>query len=175
MRRQNGWTLVEMVMAMALVAVLAALAVPALGHALARHRVLDADNAFTGALHYARTAAVRNGARVLVCPSQDGRTCLADTRWDRGWLVALDRDHDNQPDASPLLRGKGDPALRIVSTHGRTRLVFRASGGAPGGNVTFTLCQQRQMDSVRQLVMSNSGRLRPQRPSAADAAACAAL
>ena len=175
MRGQTGWTLIELMLVMTLIAVLVVVAVPSLGGAIARQRVLGAGNEFVGALHYARAAAVSAGARVIACPSNDGRHCAPATRWDGGWLVAVDRDRDDQPDAAPLLRGGGDAALRIQSTRGRTRLVFQPSGGAPGSNVTFTLCQAGRIDTTRQWVMSNSGRLRNAVVNAASAAACAAL
>ena len=175
MRRQTGWTLIELMLVTTLIAVLGAVAAPALGDAIARQRVLGAGNEFVGALHYARAAAVSAGARVIVCPSTDGTRCAPDTRWDGGWLMAVDRDRDDQPDAAPLLRGGGDAGLRIVSTRGRTRLAFQPSGGAAGSNVTFTLCQAGRADTTRQLVMSNSGRLRNAVVNAASAAACAAL
>ena len=175
MHRQAGWTLIELILVMTVIGVLGALAAPALGHAIARQRVLGAGNEFVGALHYARTAAVSAGARVIVCPSSDGARCAPDTRWDGCWLIAVDRDRDDQPDAAPLLRGGGDVSLRILSTRGRTRLAFRPSGGATGSNVTFTLCQAGRADTARQLVMSNSGRLRNATANPATAAACAAL
>ncbi len=174
-RRTTGWTLIETVIACALLALLAALAAPALGRVLARQRVLGAGNEFVGVLHHARTLAIGSGARVLLCPSREGRLCADDTRWDRGWLLALDRDHDDVPDAAPLLRGGSDAALRIVSTRGRIRLRFRPDGSAAGSNVTFALCQAGRADTARLLVLSNSGRVRAAAAGTAAAAACAGL
>ncbi len=175
MPRTAGWTLIELLLVAALLGVLGALATPALNHALVRQRVIGAGNAFVGALHHARTLAIGSGARVLLCPSREGRLCADDTRWDRGWLLALDRDHDDVPDAAPLLRGGSDAALRIVSTHGRIRLRFRPDGGAAGSNVTFTLCQAGRADTARLLVLSNSGRVRAAAAGTAAAAICAGL
>ena len=175
MSRTAGWTLIELLLVAALLGVLGALAAPALNHALVRQRVISAGNAFVGALHHARTLAIGSGARVILCPSRDGWQCVAHTRWDGGWLLALDRDHDDEPDAAPVLRGAADPMLRVVSTRGRTRLRFLPTGSAAGSNTTFTLCQTGFPGSARLLVISNSGRVRQAAAGRDAAAACAAL
>lgn len=175
MHRAAGWSLIETLIAIAIVGVLAALAAPALGHALARQQALAAGNDFLGALHHARSAAIGSGARAILCPSADGLRCMPGTRWDGGWLLALDRDHDDQPDAAPLLRAAAAPQLRIVSSRGRRVLRFRADGSAAGSNATITVCHRGRAETTRLLVMSNSGRVRAARADAANAAACAAL
>ena len=42
------------------------------------------------ALNYARAEAIKRAARVSICPSTDGATCLGANDWSRGWMVFLD-------------------------------------------------------------------------------------
>lgn len=177
-----GATLIELLMAALVLAVLGTLAVPAFGTLLERSRVQAADQAFVAALHFAREAAVRSGARTLVCPSVDGTHCIDDGHWEAGWVVAIDRDRDGQPDTGPLLRGdhdstnripQGATRLRLQSSVGRPRVVFQPDGSAGGSNVTLLICRPGGQ-SGRGIVVSNSGRIRQTGLSAAQLQRCLA-
>ena len=162
-----GTTLVELLMTTLVLAVLGTLAAPAFASLLERGRVQAADQGFVTALHLARETAARNAARTLVCPSDDGTHCNDDGRWEAGWIVAMDRDRDGQPDTAPLLRsdrnamGSALPTsrLRMQSTVGRPRVVFQPDGSSGGSNVTFLICRTGG-HSGRGIVVSNSGRIR---------------
>ncbi len=163
-----GVTLVELLMTMLVLAVLGTLAAPAFASLLERGRVRAADQGFVTALHLARETAARSAARTLVCPSVDGTHCIDDGRWEAGWIVAIDRDRDGQPDSVPLLRSDRDaahgsvrraPRLRMQSSAGRPRVVFQPDGSSGGSNVTFLICQPDGR-SGRGIVVSNSGRIR---------------
>src|SRR5690625_6561712 len=49
------------------------------------------------------------------------RHCSHPPHWQHGWIVALDRDHDGQPDATALTRHVPDPQIRVVGSAGRDR------------------------------------------------------
>ncbi|MDE1897465.1 MAG: GspH/FimT family pseudopilin [Xanthomonadaceae bacterium] len=155
-------------MTMLVLAVLGALAAPAFANLLERGRVQAADQGFVTALHLARETAARRAARTLVCPSGDGMHCADDGRWEAGWIVAIDRDRDGQPDTAPLLRSDRDAIhgsavralrLRMQSTSGRPRVIFQPDGSSGGSNVTFLICRTGGHNG-RGIVVSNSGRIR---------------
>ena len=159
-QKTAGTTMIELLMAMIVLGVLGSLAAPAWGRLLEHSRVQAADQAFVSALHLARESAARSGARALVCPSTDGTHCVDDGHWDAGWIVALDRNRDSQPDGQPLLRSDRDSTrLRIQSSSGRPRVIFQADGSAGGSNVTVLICRPGGR-SGRGIVVSNSGRIR---------------
>ena len=177
-----GTTLIELLMTTLVLAVLGTLAAPAFGSLLERGRVQAADQAFVVALHLARETAARSGARTLVCPSADGAHCSGDGRWEAGWVVAIDRDRDGQPDTTPMLRGdrdttngrpQGTTRLRLQSSSGRPRVVFQPDGSAGGSNVTLLICRPGGR-SGRGIVVSNSGRIRQTGLSAAQLQLCLA-
>jgi type IV fimbrial biogenesis protein FimT len=87
-RTTRGFTLVELMVTLAVLAILTMVAVPSFRDTIRRNRVSAASNALLADLRYARTEAINRGQLVSLCPSSDGSSCTADgTAWDAGWLV----------------------------------------------------------------------------------------
>ncbi|WP_243041624.1 GspH/FimT family pseudopilin [Dyella sedimenti] len=85
--KPRGFTLIELMVTLAVVAVLAIIAVPNFRDAIHRSAVSSASNALLADLSYARTEAVNRGQAVSVCPSTDGTSCNAGTAFDTGWII----------------------------------------------------------------------------------------
>jgi type IV fimbrial biogenesis protein FimT len=85
--RVRGFTLIEMMVTIAIMAILAMIAVPAFRDATRRGQVARASNTLLADLSYARTEAVTRGLDVSVCPSSDGVSCLTTTTYDTGWMI----------------------------------------------------------------------------------------
>ena len=83
----KGVTLIELMVTLAIMAILAVFAVPAFRDSIRRNQVASSSNALLADLSYARTEAASRGLIVSVCPSSDGQTCLATTTYDTGWMV----------------------------------------------------------------------------------------
>ncbi|KRE88858.1 pilus assembly protein [Frateuria sp. Soil773] len=160
-------------MVTALVAVLAGIAAPPLSRLLRRNEIRAAQADFIGALQYTRALAAQGGVRALFCPSTDGAHCSDDVRWERGWLVGRDRDHDNQPDGGADRSGPGHRQVTIVSTEGRRQVRFQADGSAGGNNITLTFCHPGRAEQALSVFVSRSGRVRGTHADAAHADACA--
>lgn len=170
----RGFTLVELMLTLAVAAILAALGAPALGGLLGRVTTRTTEASIAGTLRHARTASVMENSRVIVCPSVDGRRCARTVEWQQGWLVARDADRDGQPDAGePILdvAPAAPDGTHIITSAGRTHLVFHPNGSAAGSNVRFTVCHTGQ-NGARSVVLSNSGRVRVEASSAANTSKC---
>jgi type IV fimbrial biogenesis protein FimT len=163
-RRVRGVTLIEQVMVVAILAVLAGVACPSLAGLLHRQRLQVAQSDFIAALNYARGEAVTRQARLVFCPTRDHSRCSEETRWEGGWLVGLDRDHDNQPDSAPLRTGENYAQLIIQSSEGRRHVTFLPDGTAGGSNLTLLFCSVSQTQAPLRVVVSNSGRVRGAKP-----------
>jgi type IV fimbrial biogenesis protein FimT len=158
--RQRGITLIELLMTIAIASMLIAMGVPALGSMLARSHQQSAESALQASLMHARELAITRSEQVVVCPTQDGKSCTSDDLWQGGWMIGADLDHDREPDA-PLARFDAMPAnMRIVSSQGRPRVVFQPDGSAGGSNAELTVCHAGDVKEGRAVVVANSGRVR---------------
>jgi type IV fimbrial biogenesis protein FimT len=171
--RVRGFTLVEQLMAVAVLAILAGIASPSLASLVRRGRMQSAQMDFMEALGYARSEAVLRRTRMVFCPTRDRLHCSAESRWEGGWLVGVDRDRNNQPDGTPLRIGEGHPQLLIQSSDARRHVAFLPDGSAAGSNLTLLFCSADHAQEPLGVVVSNSGRIRGSRPSATQAAGCA--
>lgn len=171
--RARGVTLVEQAMVVAIMATLIGAAMPSMRRLLDRNRLQTAQADFIGALHHTREAAVLARQAAVFCPSHDGQQCADEERWDHGWLLAADGDHDNQPDGQPLFVNGSYGPLTIQSSAGRRHVRFQADGSAHGSNLTFVFCRRGRAEQALSVVVANSGRIRGGRASVAQAASCA--
>lgn len=168
---QAGLSTIDLIMGMALAVVLLGLAVPPFQGLLSRYRTLSEAHELSQVLLFARSEAIRRGARVTVCRSSsfssERPNCDGD-RWDQGWIAFLDNTDTsgNRPgmlDASDqLLRiGAGRPTVRVEPTATyRDWLAFTPTGrpiGSTGlGNGTFCLLDG---SSRRDVVIAVTGRV----------------
>lgn len=172
--RQRGFTLVEQMIALAIAAILVAMAVPAMAGLLSRSAVRVTEDALFSAAQLARSSAITHNTHALLCPSTDGRHCSNVPHWQDGWIVALDRDHDGQPDAAALTSHAPDPQIRVIGSAGRDHVRFRPNGAAPGTNLSLVVCPHAdQAGHARVVVISNAGRIREAQADAAQQARCA--
>jgi len=164
--RQHGWTVPELVMAMAVVAIIGTAGIPHLQRFIASERQHAALNLMVTALHLARTEAILRRIRTVLCPSSDGKSCLpagrSDARWEKGYIVFIDinANHLREPEERVVHVFDPNDALWISSAHGRDHVTYQASGMASGTNLSIHFCHRQQMVPGRTLVVSNSGRVR---------------
>lgn len=173
-RKHAGFTLIELLMTLAVGSILVAIAAPSMHGVVTKSKLSTANNSIIGALHFARHHAVEFGARTVLCPSSDGQRCNDSQHWENGWLIATDRNGDNQPDAAPAVVNM--PLAQgtvILSSVGRTHVRYQADGSAPGSNLSLIVCQRGEPSQALRIVVSNSGRVRKARASDEQAQACA--
>lgn len=162
--RQAGLTLIELMTALAVVAILAGIGVPSFRAVMANQRMVAAVNSYVGSFQQARMRSLARAGQTVVCPSADGRSCSGGLSWQHGWLIYDDENFDKR-------LGRGEPVvavfgplagddLQATSSIGRPQLVFRADGSAMGSNLTLTVCDERGPDHARSIVVNNGGRPR---------------
>lgn len=99
----RGFTLLEALVAMAVLGILVGLAAPAMTDLRARHQLQAQGEAFLDSLVLARSEALRRQLRVSVCPQGMAGQCDALGRWQQGWLVFVDANHNGLRDSGELL------------------------------------------------------------------------
>lgn len=98
---QGGVTIIELVIVVAVGAVLAAIAIPGLRDTLNSTRQTTALGLLMSDLNQARNEAIKRNARMLVCASNNAATdCSGGTNWRGGWLVCREGTIANQCAAS---------------------------------------------------------------------------
>ena len=139
---EHGFTLIEMMVTIAIAVILLTLGVPSMKSMIERNAIANQVNAFVGSVVVARAEAIKRNAPVVVCRSDNAETssspscATSGTDWKGGWIVFLDRDDDEKFDAS-----KGDVLLRVQGN-------FSNSGGI------------EQKTSLKKLKFRNTGLLK---------------
>lgn len=160
--RARGFTLVELMVVLAVGAILLALAAPSFSEMLLNNRKTVIVNELIGDLNLARGEAIKRRQPVQVCP-RSGAACGSASNWDEGWIVFADLDTDR-------VLSPGDPVLKFrqaehenftIRTTAEGGVRYLASGGvAPGTNQTFYFCDVRGTTHARAVFVSGTGRTR---------------
>jgi type IV fimbrial biogenesis protein FimT len=85
-----GFTLIELVVTLAVAAVIAAMAVPAMQAMINSGRLNSMAEELTAAMQLARSEAIRRATTVTMCGSANGTTCANGTDWSRWIIVGRD-------------------------------------------------------------------------------------
>src|SRR5436309_3565173 len=86
---QRGFTLLELMTALTVLAILVGIATPSFRQFSANSRTVASANSLANALAVGRSEALRRGSPVAICASLDGIACNT-TNWSQGWLVFTD-------------------------------------------------------------------------------------
>ena len=160
-RRACGFTLVELMITIAVAAILLALAAPSFTRLIANTRETSAVNSLLNALVYARNTALRSGEPVTVCPiaTPTAAACSASADWNTGWGVI-----SAPAGAASVLLASGNLGARgvtVSASGGVIPLVFTPRGlvtGLPAaGTNLFTVCDNRGAAYARSVLVNTGG------------------
>ncbi len=183
MKKHSGFTLVELMITMAIVGILLTVGVPSLKTFMQSNQLIAASNELVSALHVARSEAIKLNSRVSICDSSDGITCGLTGDWSNGWIVFVDANGDLVNTGAVCTALNTDCLLRIhdaiadnqlsvsgvdANTNAITSFTFTARGmpkDAVGISQSgaFSVCSFDSSDNVigsRAVVLSLSGRVR---------------
>jgi type IV fimbrial biogenesis protein FimT len=104
MKRQTGFTLSELMVVMAIVAIMLTIAIPSYKYMTNSWRMSSEANALLGDLMYAREEAIKEGQGVTVCVSSNGTSCTGGNAWQNGWLVFSNGTNAANPAVGTILR-----------------------------------------------------------------------
>jgi type IV fimbrial biogenesis protein FimT len=130
-RDVNGFTLIEAMIAVTLMALLAMLAVPSFNAAVLSGQLRASANNLVASAHLARSEGIKRNSVVTLCASSNGTSCIAGG-WEQGWVVLSG--------TTVLERQLGAPEGLKISAGGITSLSFQPTG-AGATAATFTVCR----------------------------------
>lgn len=163
-----GLTLIELLVTIAIAAILAGLAAPSFRELLASNRLKSQASAMLSSLLLARGEAIKRNGRVVLCKSADGAACTVDGGWEQGWIVFADGNNNAALDAGETviqrqaalgegLRLTGNTNIANYVSYGSTGEVRTTAGAIQPG--TFTLCHSSTSEGkAREIAVSATGR-----------------
>lgn len=145
----RGFTLLEMMVTLAIAAILVTLAVPSFNEAMLGSKLNTQANNFVASAQLARSEAIKRNTAVTLCASSTGSTCTG--AWSDGWIVLAS-------DGTVLFRQIPlAPGFRLSGNV--TSIVFQSTGvGATFADLTLCRATPTVGSQGRTIQVSATGR-----------------
>ncbi len=177
-RAESGFTLLELMLVVAIAGVLLAVGIPAMGDYIRNSRITSAANDVMAALHFTRSEAIKRRQPVTLCTSADtlnadntqnpNPTCAA-SAFLTGWMSFVDLNQSGQRDAGEAVLSQREPMNAQITARSSVnpfQVTYLANGLALNPNAAqLVLCDQRgnvatggELSSARGILVSVTGR-----------------
>ena len=138
MENERGFTLIELMLALIVLGVLAAIAVPSFKQYTANARVSAATNGLASALARARSEALLRGTPVSVCGATADMTGCSGV-WTNGWIAFTDAPAAGTVDGADVILQAWPSPGTTMSMNGNAYIQYDPRGMNSGAAVTFTI------------------------------------
>ncbi len=163
--KQSGWTIIELVSALAIMVLITGLAMPSMEQIYSRSKATAGINWIIGAVNFTRHAAINHRIMITLCPSSDDEH-ICKGKWHDGLIVFADHNADAKFNGKDYLieriRGENlSGTLTWRAFRNRQYLQITPMGYTNYQNGNFVYCpQNRNQRYARQIVINIQGRAR---------------
>ena len=160
MKKYRGFTMIELVITLAIAAIIAGLAVPSFSQMIKNNRRDVRINQILNTLTLARSEAIKRGVAVTACKSANGTSC-GGSGWESGWLMFVNNDDDGATIdvGEDILRVyESLPAGITLRSANFTNFITYRPDGFSNNNGNFVLCDDRGISYAKKIVVSKTGR-----------------
>lgn len=152
--KSRGFTLMEMLITIAIVAILIGVALPSFRESMVRATVTQTGNDLVVDLNSARAEAVKRGLNTAVVAKLGS--------WSRGWEVRVDTNGNGiftEVGVDEVLRDHEaiDPLYQLLGAPrgggGATQVAYNGTGSVNGGAYDFAICRPRNTNAQNRAVL----------------------
>lgn len=159
--RQYGFTLMELLVTVSIVAILAAIGIPSLTETIKSNRITAQVNEFVLALNFARSEAIKRGVRVSLCKTSDTMTCIRDgagSNWEQGWIIFTNQDNDNINDGGSetilKVQDSVQAQITIIGNGNIDDMISYKPDGMIVNGGSITVCDDRVEEEGKRIVIT---------------------
>jgi len=147
-RNQTGFTIIELMIGIAVAGVLLAIAVPAFNSLQERNALRSTAADFITAVNTARIQAINLRTSVTLKP-------ISGNDWGAGWMIEYPASVLTEDDQEFRPTGSS----KIVSESSLNKIEFRSNGLSNAGEAKFSLCDNRSGEEGRAITVSPFGKV----------------
>lgn len=155
---QKGFTLIELMVAIAVLSILLSLAAPSFQSLIAQTRLTAISSQLRSALLTARSEAIKSNRQVTVCASEDQSSC-SNGSWSSGSIAFIDRNIIGEiNDGDEIIKQfqRSSPTLQVLQA-GVDGSVSFTPDGASDSSGAFMVCDLMRNAEPRRICLTRSG------------------
>ncbi|MDX1756230.1 MAG: GspH/FimT family pseudopilin [Marinobacter sp.] len=159
----SGFTLVELIVAVAVLGIVVGWAIPSMVTLISQNRMTATTNQLVGLVHHARSEALKTAGRVWVSPMTDGEGAAS---WSLGAVIWVDGNGDGSRAASESVREIWIDHSDITVSGSATSLTVAPFGFDGAGYAiadqayTLTLCSDAVPARGQRIEINGGGQIR---------------
>lgn len=162
--KQNGFSLIELMITIAVMSSLLTIGMPSYHDLIQRYYIKTEVDKWLLALNHARQAAITSGNIITLCPSSNGFSC--GKNWHDGAILFIDNNRDHRKDSIEVILEVVEPtnnqqSLTWRAFQNKNYIQFQQNGFTWDQNGTLRVCSaDASLKYNRALIVTRSGRIR---------------
>lgn len=161
-QRARGFTLIEMMVVLALMAIILGLGIPSFRNLIEKIAVESEAKMIVEGLRTARLTAIEEKTNVVLCASDNGTSCV--NAWDSGFIVYRDSDNSGTLNGTEevLFSHRFKDSVLVKTGSGQNQsFFFNNNGWSPGSADSLLVCAEASTNrNAYAVIINRAGRLR---------------